>query len=355
MSDLERGSARAGRRSELAARRARGAAARAGVAAVVLAAAGCTETLDAGSNHPHGLLPVDERNPIVLFNDNVYDNWQGEYAMLLANGGGPTLAGIVVSTGGQWTSLDDNIKGWRALVAAAKAGGLRNIPNPTPSTVNPLLVRPESGVIDKTLPNNSEGAYFIVSESARLSLPYRPLVVVTGGRLTDVADAYLIDHSVADRVVVVSSLGSLMADAGGAMTAPNGEMDRWADTIVTAKFRYVQVSAFYDQTTDVPDSRISDLPPNNSFADWIKAKQSKIFDLPEAADQVAVAAVGIQGFATEVRRVSAVGPVDGGTPTSTTLVDDPSGHVWLVRQTAGNKATDRFWELLRNPNTFATH
>jgi hypothetical protein len=354
MSDLERGLARAGRRSELAARRARGVAARVGVAAVALAAAGCTETLDAGSNHPHGLLPVDERNPILLFNDNVYDNWQGEYAMLLANGGGPTLAGIVVSTGGQWTSLDDNIKGWRALVAAANAGGLRNIPNPTPSTVNPLLVRPESGAIDKTLPNNSEGAYFIVSESARLSLPYRPLVVVTGGRLTDVADAYLIDHSVADRVVVVSSLGSL-TESGGAMTAPNGEMDRWADTIVTAKFRYVQVSAFYDQTTDVPASSISDLPPNNSFADWIKAKQSKIFDLPEAADQVAVAAVGISGFATEVRRVSAVGPLDGGTATSTTLVDDPSGHVWLVRQTAGSKATDRFWELLRNPKTFAAH
>ena len=40
-----------------------------------------------------------------------------------------------------------------------------------------------------------------------MSLPWRPLVVVTGSRLTDVADAYLMDPTVADRVVVVSALG----------------------------------------------------------------------------------------------------------------------------------------------------
>ena len=68
-------------------------------AVVVLAggAGGCTQTLDAGSNRPHGRLPVDERNPIVLVNDGAHDNWQGEYAVLLANGGGPPLAGIIVN------------------------------------------------------------------------------------------------------------------------------------------------------------------------------------------------------------------------------------------------------------------
>jgi hypothetical protein len=232
---------------------------------------------------------------------------------------------------------------------------LQNIPDPTTSTANPLLVRPASSDIDQTDPNNSEGANLIRTESERLSLPYRPLVVVTGGRLTDVADAYLIDHSVVDRVVVVSSLGSLTDSGGGAMTAPNGEMDPWADVIVTSKFRYVQVSSFYDQTTDVPTSRISDLPPNNKFSDWIAAKQSKIFNLAKAADQVAVAAVGIPGFAVEVKRVSAVGPADAGATNGPNLVDDPSGHIWLVRQVAGNKATDRFWELLKNPKTFAAH
>ncbi len=65
--------------------------------ATAVVAGGCTETLDAGYNRPSGLLPVDERNPIILLNDGAYDNWSGEYAVLLANGGGSPLAGIIVN------------------------------------------------------------------------------------------------------------------------------------------------------------------------------------------------------------------------------------------------------------------
>src|SRR4030095_2012436 len=134
------------------------------------------------------------------------------------------------------------------------------------------------------------------------SLPYRPLVVVTGGRLTDVADAYLMDPAVTERGGVVSSLGTATA-SGGAMAQPNGEMDPWADAIVTARFRFVQVSAFYDQLTDVPAARLPDLPAN-PLGEWIAAKQPKIWNLNEAADQVAVVAVGIPTFAVAVNRVS---------------------------------------------------
>src|SRR3954465_7241309 len=83
---------------------------------LALAAAGCTQTLDAGSTGPHGLLPVDERNSIVLINDGPNDNWQGEYAVLLANGGGPNLAGIVVDASSPWPDIQANVAGWRDLV-----------------------------------------------------------------------------------------------------------------------------------------------------------------------------------------------------------------------------------------------
>src|SRR4029079_11027405 len=161
-------------------------------------------------------------------------------------------------------------------------------------------VRPAGCPIDAPLPNRSDGARLILDAAARLSLPYRPLVVVTGGRLTDVADAYLVDPTITERVVVVSSLGTTTA-SGGAMAAPNGEMDPWADAIVTARFRFVQVSAFYDQLTDVPASRLSELPAN-ACGDWIAAKQPKIWNLAEAADQVAAVAVGIPSFATTGER-----------------------------------------------------
>lgn len=312
-------------------------------------AIGCMETRNLGSNVPHGLIPVDQRNPIVLANDGAYDNWQGEYAVLLANGGGPKLAGIIVNTSSPWPDLDANIAGWRGLVAAARSSGLRNIPDPIAST-GPALVRPASGQIDDTAPNRSEGAHLIVDTSLSLGLPYRPLVVVTGGRLTDVADAYLIDSTVAERVVVVSSLGTT-TETGAAMGPPNGEMDPWADSIVTAHFRFVQVSAFYDPTTDVPSSRLAQLPAN-PFGDWIAAKQPSIFDLDQAADQVGVVAVGIPDFVTAVESVSAAAPVGAGATAGPGLGADPVGRLLLVSQNASAEATNRFWELLLAPSTY---
>ena len=104
---------------------------RCGRLALAILALGCAESRNLGSSVPHGLLPVDERNPILLANDGATDNWQGEYAILLANGGGPKLAGIIVNTSGPWPDLDTNMAGWRGLVAAAHASGLRDIPDPT--------------------------------------------------------------------------------------------------------------------------------------------------------------------------------------------------------------------------------
>jgi hypothetical protein len=317
--------------------------------ALALVAMGCTETRDLGSSVPHGQLPVDERNPVVLLNDSTDDNWQGEYAVLLANSGGNQIAGIIVNTSPNWQDINVNVAGWHGLVDAARASGLRGIPDPTAS-IGPPLVRPANGQIDATTANRSEGAHLIVDVSARLSLPYRPLVVATGGRLTDVADAYLIDRGVVDRVVVVSSLGSTTA-SGGAMAAPNGEMDPWADAIVTAHFRFVQVSAFYDQLTDVPDARLSQLPAN-PFGDWIAAKQPKIWNLPEAADQVAIVAVGIPSFVAKVERVSAPALIGAGATAGPDLVADPNGPLWLVMSNASTGATARFWSALLDPTTF---
>jgi hypothetical protein len=324
---------------------------RAVVIMLAMATAGCTETYSAGSNSPHGLLPVvDERNPIVLMNDSESENWQGEYAVLLANGGGPKLVGIIVGTNPNSPNIDDNVAPWRKLVKAARDSNLRNIPDPIASIGDPLT-RPTSGVIEDTVANHSEGANRIIEAANEFSLPYRPLVVVTGGRLTDVADAYLMDHSVPNRVVVVSALGSLTS-TGGAMGIPNGEMDPWADTIVTACFRYIQVSAFYDQLTDVPTSRLSELP-QNTFGKWIAAKQPNIWNDLQAVDQVAVAAVGIPNFALDVAPVAPVGPTEASATAGPALNVNSDGTGWLVRKSDGHAATSRFWQLLLDPATFA--
>jgi hypothetical protein len=318
--------------------------------ALALAAAGCTETFDAGSNRPRGNLPVDQRNPIVLMNDNVYENWQGEYAMLLASGGGPRLVGIIIGTGGNWTDINANVSGWRDLVKAAREAHMGSIPDPKES-ISKKLTRPDSGKIEETSYERSAGALEILDLARAYSLPYRPLVLVTGTRLTDVANAYLIDHAITEQVFVVSSLGKLTAD-GATMDDPNGEMDPWADSIVTSRFRYVQVSAYYDSKTDVPAERLSGLP-DNPFGRWIGSKQPKIWELTLAADQVAVAAVGIPGFATKVVPVFAAGPVEAGATAGPKLTENPKGNLWLVREVAPAEATKQLWKLLTDPQTFA--
>jgi hypothetical protein len=309
----------------------------------VFAVLGCSPTLDAGHNEPHGLLPVDQRNPVVLVNDGPTDNWSGEYAVLLA-AGGVKFAGIVVNSNMDWPDIQANVDGWRGLVSAARASGVKNLPDPIASVGSPLVM-PASGEIDDTQANRSEGARFIVDVSKQLALPYRPIVIATGGALTDVADAYLVDPAVAERVVVVSSLGTLSA-AGGQMDHPNGNHDPWADKIVSERFRYVQVSAFYDQLTDVPASSISDLP-NNELGAWIASKQPNLFEWMLSSDQVSVLAAGLPTFATAVERVSPAPPSDSASPSGPDLLTDPAGSAWLVTECDGAAATARFWEALR--------
>jgi hypothetical protein len=315
--------------------------------AAVGCACACTENIDAGSTRPHGLLPVDERNPLVIMNDGATDNWQGEYAMLLANGGGPPLAGIIVNTGTPWPNLETNVGNWRAMVAAARQSGLRDIPDPVASISSPLT-QPASGKIEDTVPNRSEGALLILDVAARLSLPYRPVVIATGGRLTDIADAYLVDPTVAEKIVVVASLGMLTTT--GAWTAdPNGNLDGWAAFIVSTRLRYVQMSAFYVQLSDVPDARLGELPDNELGA-WMAAKQPSLYEIDIASDQVGVLAAAMPKFATQVGRVSPAAQVESrGGPELTT---DPNGRAWLVTASAGPLAASRLWELLLDPGTF---
>jgi hypothetical protein len=291
--------------------------------------ASCTGTLDAGRDHPRGLLPVDQRNPVIIYNDASSDNWMGEYAALLANNGGPPLAAIVITASSYWPDANANATGWSDLMTAAGESGLPGLPSVTLSGGKPFT-RPTSGDVDDTPANNSAGGELIVDLSRKLSLPWRPVVVLVGTQMTDVADAYLIDNSVVDRVVVVSSLGSYAAP-NGAMGPPNGELDPWADWIVAEKFQVVQVSTFYDQTTDVTAADVPNLPSDPLGAE-MAAKQPNLFTVTTASDQVSVLSVALPTFVTGVQRASpdtsaAFDPTQG-----PPLVPTTDGNVWIVTQ-----------------------
>ena len=317
---------------------------------LLLALAGCdVRALDAGNDDPRGLLPVDQRNPVLISNDGC-GSWQGLYAVLFASSGGPSLGGIAVNASSYATNLDANHSAWVNLITAARASGLRGLPDPIASD-GPPLVRPATGDIAATMPNDSAGARLIVDASSRLASASRPLAVLAGGRLTDVADAYLVDSTVADRVVVVAGLGSL-SSTGAAMGAPNGELDPWADWIVAQRFRYVQVSAFYDETTDIPSQRLASLP-QNPLGQLIAAQQPNVTNVATQSDQVSVVAVGLPAFASSVTRMS-LDPAAAFDPaTGPPLVPDPGGHIWLVTAIDPAAATARLWQML-GPKTFGS-
>ena len=310
---------------------------------------GCGGTLDAGHDVPHGLLPVDERNPVIIENDGWSDNWSGEYAVLLANAGGPPLAGIIVNATRYWHDLNANASGWNKMMTAARSSGLKQIPDVTPSAGAPL-VRPPDGQIEMTAANNSAGAKLIVETSLRLSLPSRPLVLLVNTPLTDVADAFLLDPSVVDRVVVVAALGSYVSP-NGLMNGPNGDLDPWADWIVAQRFRYVQISAYYDQTGDVTSSQLVNLP-QNPLGVWMAAKQPKIFDIATASDQVAVLAVGLPTFATAVQRAAPDTSAAFETTQGPALLPASDGNAWLVEQIAAPLAASHLWQLLLDSRTY---
>lgn len=305
-------------------------------------------TLDAGRDVPRGPLPVDERNPVILSNDGT-GNWFGLYAVLFSNTGGPALAGIAVNASSYATSLEDNLAAWQGLVDAARESGMRDIPDPIASDGAPL-VRPADGNIDSTVANDAAGARLIVDVSARLGTPERPVVVVSGGRLTDVADAYLLDRDVSNRVVVAAALGS-GSETGGVMGAPNGELDPWADWIVTERFRYIQVSAFYDATIDLPASELASLP-ENPLGDYVAAQQPSIADTPTRNDQVSILAVGLPEFVVAVERAEPDRTQPFDASTGPELVPSASGSAWLVTQIEPSVAGARLRQLMAEPRTF---
>jgi len=310
----------------------------------------CGSDLDAGSDRHRGLLPVDERSPIVLVNDGWYDNWQAEYAATLASNGRIQLAGIVVNASSGYPSVADNVRGFRELVRAARDSGMRGVPDPIAS-VAPVLVRPADGSVESTVPNRSEGARFIVDAAKRLSTPVHPLVVATGGVLTDLADAYLLDNTLPKRVVVIASLGST-TEAGAQLGPPNGEQDVWASWIVSSRFRYVQVNGFYDQLQEIPEARVGELP-QNAWGQWLNSKRPQILDLIFACDQVSIMAAAFPAFALDVQRMSSPGaPPSDVALAAPTLAPDPNGEAWHVPRSDATLASNLFWQALGDPSTY---
>ena len=77
------------------------------------------------------------------------------------------------------------------------------------------------------------------------------------------------------------------------------------------------------------------------------------FVIYDSSDQVAVVAVGIPSFATEVQRVTTGPPILAGATAGPDLAIDANGAGWLVTACDGSAPATRLWELLTDLNTYS--
>ena len=290
-------------------------------------------------------LGYDYRNPVVYDNDDHRDVYTDEYLLALASAGEITLAGMITTYTHDRGEYAEFVDGRREIVAKARRSGMKHLPDPVAGPDH-ALVRPADGRPESTAPIDAPGSRLIVQQ-ARTASPELPLVVICGGPLTAVADAYLLDPSIADRVIVAALLASPEGLYGW-----NCGIDLWAAEIVAARMRLVifPESTNTETAARVPKSALSALP-ESELREWMIEKQHPTNFGPWDRDADGQPAVALMrgDYACAVRRVSLDG-YDGEVPR---FGDDPDGAITIVTDADADIATEEFFRALTNPAAYS--
>lgn len=339
-------------------------------------------------------MPYDSTNLIIYDNDETVDVYTDEYLMALASAGDIELAGMITTSSvapyNRYVSreryekmVDDRLQG----VIHARNSGLRNIPDPIRG-IKGHLKKPPSGRIENTLPIGSAGSRLIVAEAHKAS-PEKPLVVVVGGPLTTVADAYLLDNSIADKVIVA------YIGASESMSGYNGWADPWAGYIALQRLRLVLcggggatkpawlnyvimflqktpfiqfpyaatpyvpkswrpfIPFFYDATPYVPKSWIATLP-DTPLRQWMIDKKLPFGNLPGNFDADGPAAITVTrgDYVLKVQGVSFDHWTTIGGHETPIFRKDPDSRAVAVKMARKDVATDEWWRALTNPAAY---
>ncbi len=205
------------------------------------------------------LVNVSPDCPMIYDNDWWIDVPDAAYLWMKASQGKCDLRGNIVSRdmwdwqNGYTYKMQQCVDECLKLREAANASGLdmQRIPKPVLGA-DQALQRPASGKIEDTKFVRTPGGDLIVTEAKRAS-PKRPLLVFAGGPCTTVAQAYLTDASIADRMIV------FQIDGG----AYNGK-DAWSWEIVKQRCRFANWARgyFWRDIAEWKAERFNELPKN---------------------------------------------------------------------------------------------
>jgi hypothetical protein len=200
---------------------------------------------------------VSPQCPMIYDNDWWTDVPDAAYIWAKASLGKCQLRGNIITRctfgweKGYAHKMEEQIQDCRKLLKAARASGLRNIPDPVLGAEEALR-RPASGGIEETRFKRSKGSDLIVAEALRAT-PEKPLLVFVGGSCTTVASAYLTEPGIAGRMIV------FQVDGG----TYNGS-DGWAWEITMKRCRFANWARgyFWDKLNAWNPERFRSLPSN---------------------------------------------------------------------------------------------
>ena len=293
------------------------------------------------------VLPYDNTNPVIYDNDftNDYVDW---YLMALASAGDIKYLGI--STSSSVAPYNDHVPAKdlaahvvkrREIVRRGRNSGFRHIPDPIPGTKG-NLIKPTSGRIEDTKPLGSPGSRRIVEQAGKAT-PTKPLVVCVGGPLTAVADAYLLDNSIADKVVV-----AWLDNHNKGMTGFNGWSDGWAAFIVLEKIRLVQFTVQSRPFPRVTKNRLRTLPDTEA-REYMLAIQTDVVAPEGDADGPPAISLMRPDYVRSAKRVSFGGWTTRHGHDVPVFKDDPNGRAVVVTSVDRKVATEEWWRAMRNP------
>ncbi len=193
---------------------------------------------------------MDKGNPIILDNEFWGDGIEPGYLWTKASLGEVNLRGNIVTSEMVKpirNTVPAQLVACQGVVRDAHLAGLGHIPDPVAGATERLLM-PASGRIEDIVSTRSEGSDLIVAE-ARKATPEKPLLIVVGGPLTTVAQAYLTDPSIAARMVVA-----------GMYSYTAQTYDTASDYLVARKCRFVQWGGNYSWGGSVDTSRLAAIP-----------------------------------------------------------------------------------------------
>jgi len=289
-------------------------------------------------------LPLYKDCPVIYDNDDHRDVYTDEYLLALSSLGEIDLKGIITTYSAY--EYEQFVKGREEMMALAKTCGLKRLPKLFKGT-NKKLTQPKDQKIVETKKLDIDGSRFIV-EIAKKCSASKPLVIISGGQLTSIANAYLLDKSISEKIVVMGIFGAneLTYNAG---------LDSWAWTIILAKFRVVSISdtkggVVFSKPPVVPKIKIlRDLNQDIPFFHWMYIKKHPTNSGPDEADYDGAPAILITrpDYVTKWKCFDFAGIDPEGKPV---LREDENGTILQAEDATQDIATNEFWRVMLKLN-----